>query len=114
MMAIVDIELLVVPDCPNQAPAATLLRAVLDDLDLAGQPVRTSIIASAAEAKLRGFLGSPTFLVDGVDLFADPDRQPALACRMYQTQAGRAGLPELATLRRALSRVAVAGAADRG
>jgi hypothetical protein len=52
----------------------------------------------------RGFTGSPTFFIDGADLFDDPRREPAVACRMYDGPDGPAGVPELSALRRALKR----------
>ena len=50
-----DVELLVVPDCPNEAPAAALLRTALDDVGLARTPVTTTVIDTPAEAERRGF-----------------------------------------------------------
>ncbi len=103
----VDVELLVVADCPNEAPALVLLRAALDDIGLPDARFRTTVIATQEEAERRGFTGSPTILVDGSDPFAAPGAVPALACRVYRTHAGDpAGIPPLRELRQALSRAA--------
>ena len=66
-MGFVDVELLVVPDCPNESVALSLLRVAFDRVGLAAQSVRTTVIASQEQAQDRGFVGSPTILIDGVD-----------------------------------------------
>jgi hypothetical protein len=43
-------------------------------------------------------------LVDGVDPFAEGEMPPALACRVYQTETGRAGSPSIDLLRQAIER----------
>jgi hypothetical protein len=43
-MSVMDVELLVAPDCANHAPTAALLRRVLDDLDLADISIATTVI----------------------------------------------------------------------
>jgi hypothetical protein len=68
---------------------ATVERELIDSYDLAVQ---------------RAFPGSPTVRVDGVDPFAEGEMQPALACRMYQTEIGPAGSPSIHQLRQALVR----------
>jgi len=103
----VDVELLVVADCPNEALASVLLRAALDDVGLPGARFRTTVVATQEEAERRGFTGSPTILVDGRDPFAAPGAVPALACRVYRTRTGGpAGIPPLGELRQALRRAA--------
>jgi hypothetical protein len=42
ILAGMDLELVVVPDCPNEAPAATLLRTAPDDIWLARIPITTT------------------------------------------------------------------------
>ncbi|KRE37380.1 hypothetical protein ASG73_06775 [Janibacter sp. Soil728] len=77
------IDLLVVPDCPNEQPALALLRECLSEMGLSGVGVHVTTIDNQAEAERRGFVGSPTILIDGVDPFAVPGAAAALACRMY-------------------------------
>jgi len=101
-----DVELLVVPDCPNEAPAAALLRTALDEIGLSGVGIVTTVIDTWQEAVRRGFPGSPTFLIDGVDPFSEPGRAPALACRVYPHDTGLTGVPYLSELRQALARPA--------
>jgi len=109
MMAIVDVELLVLRDCPREAAARTLLRTALDDIGLPGLQFATTVVDSDEVAELRGFVGSPTILINGADPFADASRAPALACRIYPGPGGFVGVPDLRDLRQALKR----GAADQ-
>jgi hypothetical protein len=50
-------------------------------------------VKDAAQAVALNFAGSPTILVDGADLFPDGARASDLACRIYRTPTGIAGLP---------------------
>lgn len=96
-----DVELLVVPECPNEAVADDLIRAALADLGVVAA-VSTTVIESDEQARARGFTGSPTFLIDGRDPFAEPGAAVAVACRVYRTPAGLAGVPAPEQLRTAL------------
>lgn len=96
------VELLVVVDCPNEAPARALLRRTLDELDLGRVEISTQVITDPVEAARINFLGSPSFFVNGLDLFGDPGRLPGISCRVYPTSFGAAGLPSLADLKSAL------------
>ena len=95
------VELLVVPDCPNEARAYDVAVAALAELGL-GVSVTTTVIATDAAARIRGFTGSPTFLIDGRDPFAVPDAWVGVACRLYRTTSGLAGVPTLEQLTSAL------------
>ena len=108
-MSDVDVELLVVPDCPNESVARSVLRLALDRVGLAAQPVRVSVIASQQEAEEREFVGSPTIFVDGVDPFRVAGQSAAFACRVYATPAGLLGVPPLGDVVCALT-----AARDRG
>ncbi len=102
MIGRMRVELLVVPDCPNQQPAAALLRRALDEADLVGVGFETTVVATEQEAAARGFVGSPAFLLNGRDLFAAPNAAPAVACRVYRTGHGLSGTPALTDLVAAL------------
>ncbi len=98
-----EIEILVVPDCPHSEPAVDLLKQALHAAGLHGATVSTRVVTDRSEAERRGFTGSPTFLVDGRDPFAEAGRPAGLACRMYRTPRGLTGPPSLDQLRRALA-----------
>jgi hypothetical protein len=101
----VQIELLVVPHCPNEAAALDLISAAIMDTHLQATVTRT-VIDSQDVAEQRGFVGSPTFLLNGSDPFPRPDAPVALACRLYSTAAGPRGVPALPELRDAIQRAA--------
>jgi glutaredoxin len=97
----VDIELLVVADCPHAAAAAAALRRALVEVGRQELDFRTTVVETQAEAEHRGFTGSPTFLIDGVDPF-DGGGRAGLACRIYQRSDGHGGLPDAEALRQAV------------
>jgi hypothetical protein len=82
-------------NCPNESVALSVLRLAFDRVGLAAQPVRTTVIASQEQAQERGFVGSPTILINGVDPFRAAGQSPAYACRVYATPAGLSGVPLL-------------------
>lgn len=97
----VQVELLVVPGCPHEVAALELVRAAIE---AAGVHATVTVIASAEAAQRRGFVGSPTFLIDGVDPFAVPGAPPGLTCRVYPTADGLTCVPAVEGLRDALLR----------
>jgi len=99
----VDVELLVVPDCPNESVAQSVLRLAFDRVGLAAMSVRTTVIASQEQAQDRGLVGSPTILVNGVDPFRVAGQTPAYACRVYATPAGLSAVPPLGDVISALT-----------
>ena len=100
-----DIELLVVAECPHAVPAHQLITTAVADARVQANITRT-VITSEQHAKERGFTGSPTILLNGADPFAQPDARVALSCRLYPTPRGFSGVPALRDLRQAINRVA--------
>ena len=97
--------MLVVTDYPNEGPALGVLRAAGALAGVDAGPVTVTVIDSAEEAQRRGFVGSPTFLIDGVDPFALPGEPTGVMCPVYATASDLAGVPEVESLRDALLRV---------
>ena len=95
-----DVELLVISGCPGAVAASKLLRTALDDIGLVGTSFSVEVIDTAERAKARRFAGSPAFLVDGVDLFAEDDKGGSMACRLYTTADGPQKVPALRDLRK--------------
>lgn len=101
-----DITLLHSEDCPNSEVADERLRVVASergDVRLTHQLVETP-----AEAERTGFQGSasilsPSILIDGVDVFTEPDAEVGLTCRRYRTPDGFHGAPTLEQLRTVLA-----------
>jgi len=101
-----QVSLLYFADCPNWSLAGERLRRALDavgrlDTEIEFVPVRTE-----AEAAAVGFAGSPTFLVDGADLFGHGTTSGALTCRIYATPDGLVGVPTVDDLVTALGSTA--------
>lgn len=101
-----EIEVLVVPDCPNQQLTENRLRQALDAAGLGTTGFTTRVIADQAEAERSGFTGSPTILINGRDPFAEPGAAPSHACRIYRTPTGPSGTPSVEQLRQALQAAA--------
>jgi hypothetical protein len=98
----VDVELLVIPECPGSDEASELLRTALDDIGLAGTTFTVRVIDSDDAARGCRFAGSPAFVVDGLDLFESGTTEGSMACRVYTTPHGPRNLPALRDLRKAL------------
>lgn len=96
-----DIALLYFDDCPNWKIADERVAAIAAERpDLT---VSRHLVDTLEEAERVGFRGSPSILVDGVDVFAEPDAGVGLSCRVYSTPDGPAGAPTLEQLRAALA-----------
>ncbi len=96
-----DITLLYFEDCPNWKVADRRLSAIAaerDDIRLTRHLVETP-----AEAERTHFHGSPSILVDGEDVFAEPGSEVGLSCRRYLTPDGYEGAPTLDQLRAVLA-----------
>ena len=105
-----NVELLWWEGCPSTEKARAAVEEALSDLGLDGTPVRMREIRTDGAARDAGFVGSPTILIDGVDLVpAAGEEQIGLSCRVYQQRDGRVSpIPDPDDLREALR-----GAAER-
>jgi len=92
------IEILHINECPNWVEAGTRVKAALTRLERGDVEVGYRLLSDSAEAAAVPFAGSPTILVDGVDLFPTEGRTDDLACRIYRTETGFAGVPTVAQL----------------
>jgi hypothetical protein len=97
------IELLHIDDCPNTAKAREQVQAALATLGREDIPVHMRLIQSPADATGAGFAGSPTITADGTDLFPNGAPSSDLACRIYPTPGGHAGVPTIDQLMKALT-----------
>jgi len=96
-----DITLLYFDDCPNWKVADERLAAIA--AERADLTVSRHLVETLEEAERVGFHGSPSILVDGVDVFAEPSTGVGLSCRVYRTPDGLAGAPTVEQLRAALA-----------
>ncbi|WP_327090357.1 alkylmercury lyase family protein [Nonomuraea sp. NBC_01738] len=96
-----ELTVLTVPDCPNEAILLERLDQALD-----GHPevrITTQVIDTEADAARWGMHGSPTLLINGVDAFAAQGAPASVSCRLYRDEAGpTGGAPSVAALREAL------------
>lgn len=88
-----DIQVLHIDDCPNWQEAGTRLVAALKSLGRDDVEVSYQLIGDPETANRTEFAGSPTIVVNGADLFPSDGRTSDLACRVYFTPQGLAGLP---------------------
>ena len=89
--------------CPNWRAAGQHLRQALDQVGCADVPIIFVPVETDVEASAAGFAGSPTFTVDGADLFDSGGPTGTLTCRVYATPGGLAGKPEVSDLVAALT-----------
>lgn len=66
-----DVQVLMSPGCGHGKQTVELVKEVLGEL-APGSRLATAIVSTAADAERLGFRGSPTVLVDGVDLEPGP------------------------------------------
>src|SRR5215471_3177665 len=105
------LTILAVPDCPNAPVLEDRLAAVLHGR--ADVSVSHEVITDEGEAARRGMHGSPTLLIDGADLFAEPGQPSSMSCRLYRDDDGRAsGAPSVAQLRQVLAQAPAAEPGD--
>ncbi len=97
-----NVTLLYFDDCPNWLVADAHLRELTSEFP--EMVIERRIVDTVEDAESCRFRGSPSIIVDGVDLFAEPDDPVGLSCRMYQTPDGPAGSPTLEQLRSVLRR----------
>jgi hypothetical protein len=101
------VELLYWDGCPSHPAALADLRAALAELGRPDVEVTLTEVRSDAQACERGFVGSPTLRIDGVDPVPPPPGEPpGLTCRLYRRRDGRhSPTPDPADLRDALRRL---------
>jgi hypothetical protein len=107
------VELLCWSECPSHEQAQKVLGEALADLGYNSAAVTCVWVEDDDAASDKQFVGSPTFRVDGTDLFPAPaDEQYGLTCRLYRRRDGRPSpLPDPDDLREAL-RAALAPSSD--
>jgi hypothetical protein len=94
----VNIEVLHIAGCPSWAATGERLRQALNVTGYGSTEITYRLLESGEDAAEVAFAGSPTILLDGDDMFPGGARTSDLACRVYPTPAGLAGLPTTAQL----------------
>jgi hypothetical protein len=103
MAGMTRIELLYFDGCPSHEPLLARVRELVAERGMTGA-IESVCVDSHEEALARGFLGSPSVRVDGVDVEPGAGERDdyGLKCRLYHGTAGLAGVPEDAWIRAAL------------
>lgn len=87
--------------CPSWQPGLKNLRSALV-LEEAQAEINLVNVQTDEDAESLRFLGSPSFIVDGVDLWPESREEYHLSCRVYMTPAGFRGVPTVEMLREKL------------
>lgn len=98
-----NLRLLVFDGCPHAAAARSVAHAAASTYP--GLTVEEVTVKGPAHAAELGFRGSPSFELDGADLFADPEAPVAFVCRSYASRHGAAGCPTAEQVIAAIARV---------
>ena len=96
-----QIDLLYFDDCPSWKAARKNLEAALLAEGLEPD-IRLVRVETNQEASDQKFLGSPSFQVNGVDLWTEQRQDYNLSCRLYATPHGIDGAPSVEMLREKL------------
>jgi hypothetical protein len=96
-----QIELFYFDGCPAWQEALENLKSALALEGLEAE-IHLVMVEDNAEAARLKFLGSPSFRVDGMDLWPDERKRYNLSCRVYPTLRGLKGAPGVEMLREQL------------
>ena len=104
------VEILHIEDCASWEEAALRVRAALAATGHEDATIITTTLRTPEDAARVAFAGSPTITVDGDDLFPTGGRTTDLACRIYFTPSGLAGLPTVGQMTEAMRHRRIDGA----
>ncbi|WAL49777.1 alkylmercury lyase [Rhodococcus pyridinivorans] len=96
------VQILYFDGCPNWQEAGDRVRAASVAAQLPDLEIEYRRIESDDKTAALPFAGSPTILLDGIDVFDDAVPVTELACRLYPSETGSAGLPTVEQLTEAL------------
>ena len=92
------IDLLYFDGCPSWQVGLENLKAALSQAGLQAE-IQLIRVADNAEANRLHFLGSPSFHINGMDLWPEQRDMHALSCRVYPSPQGMKGAPTVEILR---------------
>ena len=95
------IELLYFDDCPSWETGLENIEAALQEEGLSVSVEMVKVMDDDDAERLK-FLGSPSFRVDGVELWPEEREIYSLSCRVYPTIEGIKGFPTVEMLREQL------------
>ena len=97
------IELLYFDGCPSWENGLKNIEAALQEEGLSASVEMVKVMDDKNAAQLK-FLGSPSFRINGHDLWHEERENYSLSCRVYPTPEGIKGFPTVAMLRAQLKR----------
>jgi hypothetical protein len=100
------IDILYIDDCPSWKGGLKNLESALRAEGLKAT-IRLVKVPDEAKAARLKFLGSPSFWVDGQDLWPAERKRFDLNCRVYATPQGLKGAPTVEMLREKLRNIKV-------
>jgi hypothetical protein len=92
------IDLLYFEGCPSWQAGLENLKQALFAEGLEGE-IHLVLVEDPSDAERLKFLGSPSFQVDGNDLWPESRKRYALSCRVYATPEGLKGAPTVEMFR---------------
>ena len=92
------IYLLYFDGCPSWQTALENIRQAVEAENIPYQ-LRLIEIATPEQAQNECFLGSPSFRLNGVDMWPETRKHYNLSCRVYQTDERMSGSPTIEMLR---------------
>lgn len=102
MSLMLDIELIFDASCPNIEAARTQLRLALLNAGLRQDWKEWNTSESSAPSYTYGY-GSPTILINRLDVAGEKAGEPMSCCRLYEGQNGKLkGVPSVETILQAL------------
>jgi hypothetical protein len=101
----VVIELLYFDGCPSWQKGRENLETALKAENIIGE-IHLVRIEDDHSAEREKFLGSPSFRINGQDLWPEERQDYYLGCRVYRTPDGFRGYPDTAMLREKIKKIA--------
>jgi hypothetical protein len=99
-----NIEVLHIDECPNWESVGKVLNALIAELELGNLAPNFTLIRTPQDAAKHRFAGSPTILIDGIDLVPNAEQTAELACRVYHDGNRMVGAPTKTMLKAGLLR----------
>jgi hypothetical protein len=93
-----EVVILYFDGCPSWQTALEKILQVIETDNLQLQ-IRLIEIKSPKQAQDERFLGSPSFRMNGLDLWPENRTRYNMSCRVYQTDQGMRGSPTIEMLR---------------
>jgi hypothetical protein len=98
------IDILYIDGCPSKDKVERMIKQVLDELDVSGAKVVSTVVTTYSQAETLKFVGSPTIRINDADIEPDIDRQTefGLNPRTYKFKGVEQDVPDLRWLKDAV------------